>query len=314
MKNWRRSRRMRIRKPGRVKEGLWFLGREETGVYLLEGRQESMIISGGMSYIVPDLLQQLTDFNIDEERITKLLILHSHFDHVGIVPFMKRRLSKTEVYASERAWEILTMEKAIHTINEFSRTVARRMRKDEVYSIYDLEWRNDVTGKVVRDGDALDLGGVTVSILEIPGHSSCSIAAYVPEWKALFPTDGGGIPFRETFITSGNSNYTKYQEGLEKLKNLEVEYYCADHYGYVTGEEAREFIPKTIEMAKKHRAELEEAYRSTGDIDEAAKAMVNSFYDENRGYFLSPEIFIDVYRQMVRHIAGAMEGNDTIPK
>lgn len=299
---------MRIRKPGRVKEGLWFLGREETGVYLLEGRQESVIISGGMSYIVPDLLQQLTDFNIDEGRITKLLILHSHFDHVGIVPFMKRRLSKTEVYASERAWEILTMEKAIHTINEFSRTVARRMRKDEVYSIYDLEWRDDVTGKVVRDGDALDLGGVTVSILEIPGHSSCSIAAYVPEWKALFPTDGGGIPFRETFITSGNSNYTKYQEGLEKLKHLDVEYYCADHYGYVTGEEAREFIPKTIEMAKKHRVELEEAYRSTGDIDEAAKAMVNSFYDENRGYFLSPEIFIDVYRQMVRHIAGAMEG------
>jgi glyoxylase-like metal-dependent hydrolase (beta-lactamase superfamily II) len=250
----------------------------------------------------------LTDFNIDEGRITKLLILHSHFDHVGIVPFMKRRLPQAEVYASERAWEILTMEKAIRTINEFSRTVARRMRKDEVYSIYDLEWRDDVTGKVVRDGDALDLGGVTVSILEIPGHSSCSIAAYVPEWKALFPTDGGGIPFRETFITSGNSNYTKYQEGLEKLKNLDVEYYCADHYGYVTGEEAREFIPKTIEMARKHRAELEEAYRSTGDIDEAAKAMVNSFYDENRGYFLSPEIFIDVYRQMVRHIAGAMEG------
>ncbi len=308
MKNWRRSRTVRIRKPGKVKEGLWFLGREETGVYLLEGRQESMIISGGMSYIVPDLLQQMTDFNIDERRITKLLILHSHFDHVGIVPFMKRRLSQTEVYASERAWEILTMEKAIRTINEFSRTVARRMRREEVYSIYDLEWRDDVTGKVVRDGDHLDLGGVTVSILEIPGHSSCSIAAYVPEWKALFPTDGGGIPFRETFITSGNSNYTKYQEGLEKLKSLEVEYYCADHYGYVTGEEAREFIPKTIEMAKKHRAELEEAYRSTGDIDEAAKAMVNSFYDENRGYFLSPEIFVDVYRQMVRHIASIMEG------
>ena len=299
---------MRIRKPGRVKEGLWFLGREETGVYLVEGGEEAMIISGGMSYIVPDLLQQMTDFNIDEGRITKLLILHSHFDHIGIVPFMKRRLSQTEVYASERAWEILKMEKAIRTINEFSRTVARRMRMEEVYSVYDLEWRDDITGNLVHDGDRIDLGGVTVSILEIPGHSSCSIAAYVPEWKALFPTDGGGIPFQETIITSGNSNYTRYQESLEKLKDLEVDYYCADHYGYMTGEEARQFVPKTIEMAKKHRAEIEEAYRSTGDVDEAAKAMVNSFYDENRGYFLSPEIFLDVYRQMVRHIASALEG------
>jgi glyoxylase-like metal-dependent hydrolase (beta-lactamase superfamily II) len=309
MRNWRRSRTVRIRKPGRVKESLWFLGSEETGVYLLEGRQESMIISGGMSYIVPDLLQQMTDFNIDERRITKLLILHSHFDHIGIVPFLKRRLSQIEIYASERAWEILTMEKAIRTINEFSRSVARRMKREGVYSVYDLEWRDDITGKLVHDGDRIDLGEVTVSIVEIPGHSSCSIAAYVPEWKALFPTDGGGIPFRETIITSGNSNYTQYQESLEKLKDLEVDYYCADHYGYLTGEEAGEFVPKTIEMARDHRAAIEKAYRSTGDIDKAAKAMVNSFYHENRGYFLSPEIFLEVYRQMVRHIASAMEGN-----
>ena len=300
---------MRIRKPGRVREGLWFLGREETGVYLVEGRQESMIISGGMSYIVPDLLQQMTDFKIDERRITKLLVLHSHFDHIGIIPFLKRRLSQTEVYASERAWEILTMEKAIRTINEFSRTVARRMKREDVYSVYDLEWRDDITGNPVHEGDRINLGGVTVSILEIPGHSSCSIAAYVPEWKALFPTDGGGIPFRETIITSGNSNYTRYQESLEKLKALDVDYYCADHYGYLIGEEAGEFVPKTIEMAKIHRAALEEAYRSTGDIDKAAKAMVNFFYDENRSYFLSPEIFLKVYRQMVRHVANAMDGN-----
>ena len=300
---------MRIRKPGRVKEGLWFLGREETGVYLLEGRRESMIISGGMSYIVPDLLQQMTDFNIDERRITKLLILHSHFDHIGIVPFLKRRFSRMEVYASEKAWKVLTTEKAIRTINEFSRAVARRMLKEEVYSVHDLEWRDDISGKVVHDGDRIDLGEVTVSILEIPGHSSCSIAAYVPEWKALFPTDGGGIPFRETIITSGNSNYTRYQESLEKLKDLEVDYYCADHYGYLTGEEAGGFVRKSIEMAKKHRAEIENAYRSTGDIDKVAKAMIDSFYYENRDYFLSPEIFLEVYRQMVRHIASAMEGN-----
>ena len=95
---------MRIRKPGRVQEGLWLLGREESGIYLLEGEDGSMIISGGMSYILPDVLGQIEEFGIDEEKITKLLILHSHFDHVGIIPFFKRRHPKMEVYASERAW------------------------------------------------------------------------------------------------------------------------------------------------------------------------------------------------------------------
>jgi glyoxylase-like metal-dependent hydrolase (beta-lactamase superfamily II) len=301
---------MRIRKPGKVRERIWFLGREESGVYLLEGNNGSMIVSGGMSYIVSDLLQQFEEFDIDENRIKKLLILHSHFDHVGIVPFFKRRHPEIEVYASLRGWEILQMDKAILTVNEFSRNVAKRVGKEDVYLTYDLEWRNDVSGKTIREGDRIDLGNLEVSILEIPGHSSCCIAAYIPELKALFPTDGGGIPFKETIVTSGNSNYTKYQQGLEKLKNLDVDYYGADHYGYVIGEEAGEFIPKSIEMAKKNRALMEQVYRSTRDIDATARKLISSFYEENPSYFLSPEIFLDVYRQMVRHIAKVIEGKD----
>jgi len=299
---------MRIRKPGKIIERLWFLGREESCVYLLEGNDGSMIVSGGMSYIVPDLLRQFKEFGIDEERIQKLLILHAHFDHVGIVPFLKRRHPRIEIYASQRGWEILKMDKAMNTINEFSRTVTKRMGRDEVYSTFDLDWREDISGKVVREGDRIDLGGLEAAILEIPGHSSCCIAAYVPEFKVLFPTDGGGIPFDQTIIPSGNSNYTKYQESLERLKSLPVEYYCADHYGYVTGVEAREFISKTIEMASQKRAQMEEVYRSTRDIDVAAQKLVSSFYEENKEYFLSPEIFLDVYRQMVRHIASVIEG------
>jgi 2-aminobenzoylacetyl-CoA thioesterase len=299
---------MRIRKPGKVREGIWCLGREESGVYLLEGDDSSMIVSGGMSYIVSDILQQFNEFGIDEKRMKKLLILHSHFDHVGIVPFIKRRHPKIEVYASQRGWEVLQMDKAILTINEFGRNVARRMGKGDVYSAYDLEWRKDVSGTTIREGDRIDLGGLEVSILEIPGHSSCCIAAYVPELKALFPTDGGGIPFDKTIVSSGNSNYTQYQQSLERLKDLEVDYYCADHYGYVTGAEAREFISRSIESAKKNRAWMEEVYRSTRDIDAAAQELTSSFYQENPDYFLSPEIFLDVYRQMVRHMATVMEG------
>ncbi|MGZ3605438.1 MAG: MBL fold metallo-hydrolase [Thermodesulfobacteriota bacterium] len=299
---------MRIREPGKVRDGIWFLGREESGVYLLEGKNDSMIVSGGMSYIVPDLLQQFKQFDIDGRRIKYILILHSHFDHVGIVPFFKRRHPEMEVYASERAWEILRMDKAILTINEFSRNVAKRMKRENIFSTYDLEWGNDVSGKTIREGDRISLEDLEVSIFETPGHSSCCIAAYVPELKALFPTDGGGIPFDETIVTSGNSNFTKYQQSLERLKDLEVDYYCADHYGYVIGKEAGEFISRSITMAEKNRARMEQVYRSTRDIDLAARELISSFYQENPYYFLSPEIFLDVYRQMVRHIASTIEG------
>ncbi len=298
---------MRIREQGKITEGLWCLGCLESNVYLIQGKKESMLISGGISYILPDLLRQFEEFNIKEEAITKILILHSHFDHVGIVPFFKRRNPDLEIFASERAWEILRMEKAINTINEFSHNIAKKMGRDELYSKFDLEWRDDITGRSIKEGDEIDLGSVKIKILEIPGHSSCSIGAYVPSLKALFPTDGGGIPFDQIIITSGNSNFTRYQQSLEKMKDLDVEFYCADHYGYVIGEEAHQFIKKTIEVARHNRSLMEELYRFTRNVELTAEKLVSSFYQDHEDYFLPREISLDVYRQMVRHIANTID-------
>lgn len=298
---------MRIRTAGKIQDQLWYLGCEESGVYLLEGSDGSMIISGGMSYILPDILQQLKDLGINEDRITKLLILHAHFDHVGIVPFFKRRHPELEIYGSSRAWEILKMPKAIKTINEFGHMVTERMGRAEDCSRFDLDWRDDVRGVSVSEGDRIGLGDTEVYIIETPGHSSCSISAYVPEIKALFPSDGGGIPYKNTIVTAGNSNYTQFQQSLQKLKDLDVEYLCADHYGYIAGEEARNFIQQTIQAADQNRALMEEAYLRTRDVNTAAHELVTAFFARYPKYILSQEIFEGVYRQMVKHIAKSLE-------
>lgn len=298
---------MRIKEPGRINDHLWFLGRKESCVYLLRGSRESMLISGGMSYIIPDLLRQLKEFHIDESRITRLLILHSHFDHVGIIPFLKRRNRSLDLSGSERAWEILQMPKAIVTINRFGRSIAGRLGKEAVYEEYDLEWRGDISGSTVREGDRIDLGGIGGRVFETPGHSSCSISFYVPGIKALFASDGAGIPFGDTILASGNSNFTKYEESLERLKNLDTQYVCADHFGYISGDEAKSFIQQSIHAAAAHRRLLEDTYRRTRDIHTAAKQITDAFYRLHPDYFLDPEIMEGVYRQMVRHVADSLD-------
>lgn len=294
---------MRIREAGKITDNLWYLGRMESGVYVLEGQDSSIIINGGISFILPDVLSQMKDFEIDVGKIKKLLILHSHFDHVGIVPYFKRNYPEIEVCASAPAWKILTMPKAIETVNLFSQIVANQMGFGNSLDAFDSDWRDDVSGTTVSEGDHIDLGGVTLTITETPGHSSCSITAYEPNLKALFASDAVGIPYRETAFPSGNSNYTQFQESLERLKPLEVDYLCADHYGYVTGEEARTYVDLSIEAARKMRADMEEVYRKEGDLDTAAKTITNSFYEESPDYFISADILEGVFKQMVKHIA-----------
>jgi 2-aminobenzoylacetyl-CoA thioesterase len=300
---------MRSHNAGRICDRLWYFGREESGIYLIEGQTASLIVSGGMSYLAPVVLSQFHAFGIDERRIAKLLILHAHFDHVGLVPFFRRRHPQLEVYASARGWDILRMPKGIETINAFSRLVAERMGVLGCLSGRDLEWRSDVTGQVISEGGSIDLGELTVQILETPGHSSCSLSAYVPELRALFPSDGGGIPYGETILPAGNSNFTLYQRSLEKLQPLDVEILCADHYGYVTGREAQNYISCSIDAAKQKRALIEAVLKRTGSIEETVRELVEDIYVSHPGYFLSPEIYAGVYRQTVRHIAGALGGS-----
>ncbi len=235
---------MRTREAGKVNSNLSYLGRKELGMYLLEGEKESMLISAGISFILGDILAQIKSFGIDENKIKSLLILHSHFDHVGTVPYFKRTYPAIDIYASQRAWDILTMPKAIETMNAFS-----------------------------------------------------------PALKTLLPSDAGGIPIDDDIFPSGNSNYTQFEQSLEKMKDLEVDYYCADHYGYISGEEARDYTRQTIEATRRLRARIEEIYKKSKDIESSANILTEELFRRHPDYFISKEIIAGVFGQMVKHIA-----------
>lgn len=292
---------MRVRKAGKVTDGLWYLGREESGVYCLEGRDGAMLINGGLTFVLPDVLEQMKTFGIDAGKIQKFLILHSHFDHTGIVPYFKRTWPGIEVLASAPAWKIFAMPKAIEIMNAYSRMSAQLTGDEDRLKAYDPDWRDDITGTAVGEGDVIDLGGMTVQIFDTPGHTNCSITAYEPSIKALFPSDGGGIPFDDICFPSMNTNTIQYLESLEKLKPLPVRCYCADHYGFITGDEAAGFVEQTSIEGRRWKVELEDCYRRhDGDLDAAAKAVTGEFYRLHPGYFIAQDILEGVFRQMLK--------------
>ncbi len=302
---------MRCSTPGKICDGLWYLGHPESGVYWLEDQDESMIISGGLSYIVPSLMRQLEEFGLEEDRIRSILILHSHFDHIGIVPFLRRRHPGMRVYASDRAWQILADPRSIPTINNFSRQVAAQMRMEWAFADYELDWPLGLAGEKVSDGDVIGLGAIQVQILATPGHSSCSISAYVPELRALFPSDGGGVPFKNTIVPAANSNFTQYLESLKKLQPLQVDYLCADHYGYVFGDEAREYLALSFKLAEQEFSRLKGIYMRTRDVEVAAQEVASAFLTANTDYLLTREIYEGVCRQQMRHISRLVDATSS---
>jgi phosphoribosyl 1,2-cyclic phosphodiesterase len=42
------------------------------------------MINGGLRYILLEVISQMRDLRLDQARINKSLILHSHFDHAQV--------------------------------------------------------------------------------------------------------------------------------------------------------------------------------------------------------------------------------------
>jgi 2-aminobenzoylacetyl-CoA thioesterase len=295
---------MRIKTPGKVTENLWLLGTEESCVYVLCGKESSVVISAGLGYILPEFLRQLRGLGIDEKQIVHMIILHSHFDHVGIVPYLKRTRPHLNVYASSRAWQVLSQPKSISVIKDYTlKVAARRLFDMGTMAGLDWEWRDDVRGQTVSEQNVIDLGNVQVVIYETPGHSSCSISAYVPQMQVLFTSDAMAIPYRDEYIIAAASDMNQYKHSLDKMSKLKVKILAADHYGYITGNETAFYIEKSKQAAFQMEKTLIAALRQEGSVAKATNKLVQLHYHLRPDYFIAPEILMGTYSQMLKQYA-----------
>lgn len=293
---------MIVDKPGKVTDRIVLLGRKESWVYLLKGEKEYVILGGGMVHIVPDLIEQFKTLKVDEEKIKRIVILHSHFDHCGIVSFFTKRWPWIRVVASARAKELLSAPKVIETISFLNQTLIEKYgREDEAVEL-GLTFNGIDVDDVVKEGDILSCGDVTMEVIEVPGHSSCSIAIYVREERALFASDAGGIPFGEKIFTAANSNFDRYQESLKKMAGYAPEIYLAEHFGALTGPDGQNFLTKSIDSAEETRRILEESLARTQDVKASTAEMTEEMMAKLPGEILPKEIISLVVGQMLAYL------------
>jgi glyoxylase-like metal-dependent hydrolase (beta-lactamase superfamily II) len=284
------------------------LGRRESFIYHVDGGSESLIVEGGMAYVAPDIVRQLEGLRIDEAGIKRLIILHSHFDHCGLVPFFKRRWPWVTVSASARARELLSDPKVTQRIADLNRATISQAGLEEEAQRLGLAFTSIDVDETLKDEDVIACGDVTLKVIDVPGHSSCSIAVYIPEEKALFVSDAAGVRHKDFFLPTGNSNYDLYQASLEKMARYDVDVILPGHYDAAVGDEAREYLPRAIEDSKAGRAVLESSYRRTRDVEKSTEELVRAFMEKAPRKFLSRDVYYVIIGQMMKYIARSMGG------
>ena len=294
---------MIIDRSGWITDRILKLGRKESCVYLLKGQDEYTLLGGGMVHIVPEVNRQLAEFNIAGEKIKRLVILHAHFDHCGIIPYYQKRWPWAAVAASQRARELLATPKVVDSIAALNQATLASYNREQVGRELDLDFRSIEVTEAVKGGDLIPCGEVAMEVIDVPGHSTCSIAVYVPQEKAMFASDAGGIPFGEDVFTAANSNFDQYLESIEKIFAYEIDVYLPAHHGVRTEEDGQTFMRKSRLSAQKTRDILEEAYARTGDVKKSVAEVTDRIMARAPQDFLPKEIIAIVIGQMMSWIA-----------
>ena len=302
---------MRIREWGKVCDQVWRLGDAECCVYLIQGRKTTLMLNGGLAVLVPQVLDQLCQLGRTPADIDAYLITHSHFDHNGCVPYFKRQKPAMTVYASRRAAEVLRKPAVVESINRQAGFAIDAHGMAGIKSQYELDWWPELPVEGLSEGDSINLGDLHLEIIETPGHAPCCISAYIPELKMLFPSDSAAIPLKDKFLPYGTSNFILFQASLQKLEHLPVEYLCSDHYAWIRGDEARDYIGSTIAEAERRRRLMREAYERCGTIDAAAVELATLFQDEYVDDLMPWTGFLDSFRAMLRVVVAHGSGNQT---
>ena len=266
-----------------------------------------MLIGGGMAHLAPLILPQIRAFGIDPKKIREVVLLHTHFDHCGLVPYLRRLWPWMKVAASAQGKSRLSDPRVTQSIAAFNQMAIARARLEGETARLGAEFTRIEVQNTLREGDQLVCGGVTLDILQVPGHSSCSIAAYMPAEKALFASDAAGVSYGNFVFAAGNSNYDLYQESLQRMARYPVEVVLLEHYGAAVSEEAKAFLPNAIKAAENTRALIEKTYRLTGDLDKTTEQITRFIFEQSPDYFLDKEVLSMVITQMVKFIAKALE-------
>ncbi|NLK52137.1 MAG: MBL fold metallo-hydrolase [Syntrophomonadaceae bacterium] len=223
--------------------------------YYLVGEPIAALIEGGVTGGVVSLREQWPglDHLVKRPEVKYLMAMHGHFDHVCGLPSLKEIFPKAGVLASKEAQKVLTKPKIVADFFYQDVKMTEVLHEKEI--IPQLVKSPSVemisVDQVVGAEDRLDLAkGVQLNILEAPGHSPCSIAAYLPQDQVMFISDATGFQINQVDIFPiFFQSYEQYLETIKRLRSFSTRVIAVAHGRIIQGEEIDFFYDRALDTA-----------------------------------------------------------------
>lgn len=221
--------------PVHVAGPVYFVGTKGIGVYLITTSAGNILVDGGLPGSGPAIAASIRKLGFKPEEIRFLLSTHAHVDHAGTLAYFQK-LSHARVLAMAPDDKLL----------------ASGGKLDYVFADKPGYQFDPVKAdQVLKDGDVIGLGGVTLRALHTPGHTrgcttwTTTIEDHGNYYKVVFPGSTTINPgTRLTHDPSYPGIADDYRTSIETLASLKPDIFLTGHPSQCGLDEKRKRVAK----------------------------------------------------------------------
>jgi glyoxylase-like metal-dependent hydrolase (beta-lactamase superfamily II) len=203
---------------------------------IVSDEQEMILIDCGYPGFLPLLKEAAEQEGLDLNKLTKVIITHHDFDHMGALAQIKKEYPNIKILSSEEEEKYLSgKEKSLRLqqaealydqLPESEKENARNFHKMlEAVENVNVDW-------CLQDKQFLDWCG-GIEVIATPGHMPGHISIYLKQRKTLIAGDALVVENGKLLIA--NPQYTldmqKAKESIRKLLSYEIESILCYHGG-----------------------------------------------------------------------------------
>lgn len=188
---------------------------------------------------------------LGDRPLNYIFLTHSHYDHALGAVYALKYWPDAKIVAGEYAVKIFQKDSAKSLMRELDRKFAAICGVTEYEDLID-DLKVDIP---VRDGDKIRAGTMEFTVVDLPGHTRCSIAYYLEKEKLLLSCETLGLyDGLQTIVPSYLVGYQITMDSIAKAQRLEIENLLLPHFGLLDREQTA-FYMKNAEISARETAE-----------------------------------------------------------
>lgn len=129
----------------------------------------------------------------EERDLEYILPSHTHYDHVGALPHVRRRWPDAVVYAAEHGKRVLERPGALKVIGYLGATAAKEYTNGKMELVLT---EGLAVHTSLKDGDELSLGDKRILVLGTKGRTDCSMTYIIQLGSIMTASEStGGLAY-----------------------------------------------------------------------------------------------------------------------